>query len=852
MSVWVRKSVMAAVAVAAVCASGSVFAVKPPAETEGESSDVAAQREAYYALRRMNPYDSNFDSAKARLQAYNQFQQVLLARSTGIVLPGPVHTESWQSIGPAPITLGQTPTNATATSRSPVSGRVSSLAIDPIDNAVYAGGAQGGVWRTRNNGASWTPLTDFLGSLAVGTIVVAPGTHPLNQATLYLGTGEGNFSGDSYGGVGIYKSTDSGHTWQGPYGQAQFGNRSVATIAVDSANANHVLAGSTSGIFGVGGVLGPTLPVRGIYISNDGGATWAISASLSAHARISKIVQDPVVPTIWWAGVSLIAPASGGGLLKSIDNGATWSAVDGVATGLPAIVGANGVSGIARTWLSVSSGGASSVIYLGVSVVTSPGKGGRLYVSTDSGATWTNKPAADGYCQGQCWYDMPVYSPPETTTTVFTGGAGSSGALPSSFMRSTDSGGTFVDKMVGIDGNSALHADFHAITSWPGQPTHIWVGNDGGVFHSDDNGDHWISANTTLQLTQFEGCDLHPTDPSQAYGGTQDNGTDSFLGSTAWTHSDDGDGGFALIDQGTPTNVTHTYFNQSNYLIGAAVALNGPASGPADYLYFSGDYVPGGQNNGINPADNVLFYAPMALDRGVHDTLYFGTDHLYIAPSFFANTVAATNTSIVYTALNGGGGFAPPVPPSTFPGAISAIETIANVVPGSPANTILVGTSNGRVWRSTNAGTSFTETDMTPLVIAQYVSSIVVNPRNPNNVFQSRAGFTGAMPAHNVRVSNDGGATWTDASNGLPDIPVNSLAFDPVFSNQIWAGTDIGMYLSADGGATWIPYNQGVPNVAIFSVKANGHTGNVLTCTHGRGAFLLKLDTIFIDGFDGN
>ena len=118
-------------------------------------------------------------------------------------------------------------------------------------------------------------------------------------------------------------------------------------------------------------------------------------------------------------------------------------------------------------------------------------------------------------------------------------------------------------------------------------------------------------------------------------------------------------------------------------------------------------------------------------------------------------------------------------------------------------------------------------------------------------MFQSRAGFTGALPAHNVRKSIDGGQTWSDASNGLPDIPVNSIAFDPVFANQVWAGTDIGMYLSVNGGSTWIPYNQGMPNVAVFDIKANGHTGNVLACTHGRGAFLLRLDAIFIDGFDG-
>jgi photosystem II stability/assembly factor-like uncharacterized protein len=844
-----RTRAQLAVGIATICIAVSAAAVPPPPETEGEADDVGAQREAYFALRRTNPYDVSFDSAAARLQAYQQFQQAV-QRHPGSPA-AQMHFETWQGIGPAPIVNGQTPTSATQQSRSAVSGRVSSLAIDAIDNAVYAGGAQGGVWRTLDGGLSWTPLTDYLGSLAVGTIVVAPGAHALNQATLYLGTGEGNLSADSYGGVGVYKSHDSGRTWEGPYGSNVFGNRSVVTIAVDSADPNHLLAGSSSGIFGVGGVLGPTLPVRGIYASTDGGVTWTISASAAAHARVSRIVQDPTTPATWWAGISLVG-GSGGALLKSTDNGVTWSAVDGVATGLPAISGA-GVGGLTRTWISASVNGGSTVLYFATGEITRPsaGTGGKLYVSTDGGATWTHKAAADGFCQGQCWYDMPVHSPPETSTTVFTGGAGSSGSVPSSFMRSTDGGTTMVDRMVGVDGQSALHADVHAITSWPGHPERIWVGNDGGVFHSEDNGEHWTSANSNLQLTQFEQCDLHPSDPAQAYGGTQDNGTDSYLGSTAWSHSDDGDGGFAVIDQGTPTQVAHTYFNQSNYLIGAAVALNGPASGPADYQYFAGSIPGSGIANGITPTDSVLFYAPMALDRGVTDTLYFGTDHLYIAPQFFTNTVNATATSTVYTALNGGNGFGAPVPPASAGGAISAIETVANTVPGQQANAILVGTSNGRVWVSSNAGTSFTETDNSP-VIAQYVSDIVVNPRNPDNVFQARAGFTGALPAHNVRVSNDGGLTWSDASNGLPDIPVNALAFDPIFQNQIWAGTDVGMYLSTDGGTTWVPYNQGIPNVAIFDVKANGHTGVVLACTHGRGAFRLRLDAIFIDGFDGN
>lgn len=893
MSIRLLKPIVMAFSTGMLLASAISHAAKLPINTDAEAADTDAARAAYFMMRRSHPNDPNFDTANARYEAAKQFDAASKSSSATNFVQSVGHNEAWQSIGPSTIVGGQTPTNATPQSRSAVSGRVTSIAIDPIDNAVYAGGAQGGVWKTLDNGQSWTPLTDNLKSLAVGTVVVAPGGHPANQATLYLGTGEGNFSGDGYAGIGIYKSTDSGQTWQGPYGSAQFLSRAVDAIVVDSASPNHLLAGSSAGIYGISGTVPGSRAAVGVFVSNDGGLTWAptftTSPATPSYGFVSRIVQDPTTATTWWAAKTYSgnpSSATGGTLIKSTDNGATWVAVDGQATGLP-IVGSNPIDGgFVRSWLSASTAAGKTVLYYATSEIPPsqqppPGNGsyngGKLFVSVDGGVTWIYQAAADGYCQGQCWYDMPVYTPPEASTTVYAGGAGSSGGLlpgGSSFIRSTDGGATFTDEMVAVDGNSALHADFHAITSWPGQPNNIWVGNDGGVFHSTDGGQHWLDANTSLQLTQFSGCDLHPTDPNAAYGGTQDNGTEAWLGDQglpglggSWSHSDDGDGGFALIDQGAPANVAHTYYNLPNTQIFVTTATNGVASGPSDYQYAAG-YIPGFENNGINGADNVLFYAPMQLDHGVTDTLYFGTDHLYIAPNFFNQAIAATNAAIggpgspqnpppnpnyvVFTALNGGATLSPPIPPSTTTGAISAIQSVQNVLPGQPAKVIFVGTSDGHMWASTNSGSTFAPIDTASgqPAVRQYVSSIVTDPRNPNVVFESRAGFTGALPAHNVRRSTDGGTTWADASNGLPDIPVNAVIFDPTFPNQLWAGTDVGMYLSTNGGNTWIPYNQGVPNVAIFSLAANHRTHKILACTHGRGAFELNLDAIFIDGFD--
>ena len=479
----------------------------------------------------------------------------------------------------------------------------------------------------------------------------------------------------------------------------------------------------------------------------------------------------------------------------------------------------------------------------------------RRWMAARPGST---NPAADGFCQTQCTYDMPILVDPADPLTVYTGGGGSaplSGGVettPSSFMKSTDGGATFVSRVRGSNPASAitaLHADVHAITAWPGHAGEVWVGNDGGVWRSTNGAGVWQNLNTNLQVTQFQGCDLDPVNPAHAYGGTQDNGTNGWAGSSAWPHLDFGDGGFALIDQTNPANLVHTYFNQTQYLLGVGFTTSGFSTTQGGYFgSFSDDPATTTDGNGIGWTDRVLFYAPIHLDRGVHDTLYFGTNKLNKADAFFSQTVDSNGNGQpgIFHPL-GSGATGQDLAPG---GALSAIETVANA-PGLDAQIIFTGSSNGHVFRSVDSGVSFTEVDVTPTLTAQYVSDIVVNPRNSQVVFQTRAGFTGATPTHNVRKSVDGGLTWADSSNGMPDIPANALAFDPIAPNTIWVGTDIGAYLSTDGGATWNPYSNGLPNVAVFDLKTSAFTHTILACTHGRGAFRLDLDAIFIDGFDG-
>ena len=833
-----------ALAVTVAGATPAQAAADPDERVEGPRD----LREAYAQMRRVNPWQFNLRSADARLHALEkrvrseeqrrELGQAAFASAAAIA--------AWQPIGPAPLTGGQTPTQNTIP--SPVSGRVSAIAIDPVDGAVFVGAAQGGIWRSTDTGASWVPLTDALGSLAVGSIAIMRSNNAPGHATLYLGTGEGNYSCDSYGGVGVYKSTDSGATWQGPYGGAQFANRSINSIVVDRADPAHLVAVSGSGNYSVGCVVNPTRPDRGIFYSTNGGQTWTLATATALPANLagSNLIQDPHTPATWWAAMLTQDLGSGvqGGLYRSTDDGVSWSQQMGVAGGLPALTTA-----LERVWIAGGDGGAGgSVLYVGTSQAASnkPSESnfGRIYKSTNGGATWTELMGARGYCQNQCYYDMPIQVEPGNPQVVYIGGAGTADLqglgekTPSLFMRSNDGGATFTSHVYSASTNTALHADMHAITPWPGHASEIWVGNDGGVWQSTDGGDTWNNKNTSLQITQFEGCDTDATTANRFYGGTQDNGTNGYAGAIAWPHLDFGDAGFALIDQGAPDNLVHTYYNLSGALIGVGYTTAGFVTTQGDYI---GSFAP---NNGIGAFDRVLFYAPIHLDRGVHDTLYFGTHMLYRSNTFFATHQ--------FELQGGGADLAPVVPPALDGGSLSAIETVANVAPGQPAQIIFTGSDNGRVFRSTDGGATFNEVDAGALGF--FVSDILVDPNDPTIVYQSRAAFTEADPPYTVRKSVDGGTTWHNASNGLPDVPANALAADPYLPGKIWLGTDVGIFVSEDAGATWAPFNDGLPNVAIFDLKISKPGSSLLACTHGRGAFTLALsasDAIFADGFDG-
>jgi hypothetical protein len=735
--------------------------------------------------------------------------------TTVSALSGPSAAASgpaWTSVGPAPIPNGQT-----FGVSSPVSGRVTAIAIHPTNpDIAYVAAAQGGVFRTLNGGASWTPIFDNAQTLAVGSIAISPS----QPSTVYVGTGEGNFSCDSYFGVGVYRidnADGSSPTLSGPFAKDTANadvltGRSISKVLVHPTNPDIIFIGVTNGIGGLGCDAGTATAGRGLYRSTNATSANAtfqkitLNTAAGGNRSATDMEFEPGNPNTMLATVVGFSTAGDGGVYRSTNAlAATPTFTQTLSAGTLSVT--------ARVELAVNKVGSAVTVFAGIS-----DSNGTVKRSLDGGVTWSGVLAnATGYCGTQCTYDMPIAVDPTNPNVLYIGGNadGASSAILKKSTNATAATPTFTKIQTG------LHADSHSIEIYPSNPNTVWFGNDGGVWRSSNGGGFWTSLNTTgFNATQFQSLALHPSDPNYLIGGTQDNGTERQRPDGTWTRTDFGDGGFALIDQNATNTTTvrqyHTYFNQVNNLIAFSTSTSSTAF--ENWTLFGC----GGTANGISCTDTaVLFYAPIALGPGNPNTLYFGTDRLY----------RSTNNGATMTVV--GPQFAAGV-------AVSAI----GISPQTDAVRI-VGLRNGKVYRTMTGGaTSVAMTDVTGTVPARYISRAVIDPNNQNTAYVTLTTFFGSATAHIYKTTNLGAAapTWTALDAGqIPDVPVNAFAVDPANSNTLYAGTDIGVYNSTDGGATWAPFGTGLPRVAVFDMAVHSASRKLRIATHGRGIWEISV-----------
>jgi uncharacterized repeat protein (TIGR01451 family) len=812
----------------------AVGAVPLIQEEEGEGE--LLQRDAAYMSER-TAGDIPLDNQQAGALRGEAARAANRLRKEGVPTSGPsTFTGAWSQIGPNPIVQGL---------RSPgpqrfaaMSGRIGALAIRPSNGKFILGAAQGGIWLYDTATGTWSPKSNSEATQSIGALAIAPS----NDLIIYAGTGEGALSGDSYFGDGVIKSTDGGNTWASVSGD-YFRGVSMSRVVVDPTNANHVYAAVLRGRGGARRTS-PTVHSRfGIWESKDGAATWNLIQEVKDTNGATDLEIDPLNPQV------LYSSFWGDAIYKSTDGGGHWSTA---MAGLPL---GDFAATLTRFSISVShpSAASAAVLYAGFDWADATGyHQSRVFKSTNAAGSWTILPAGSGddtvqdYCGGQCFYDNVIEADPTNPNVVFAAGQFNYAIGSGGVFRSDDGGSTW--KNLGYD----QHPDYHALAFNPANTAQVIIGSDGGAWDSNDRGGRptaasplsavtWHNLNGTvvpatavvtgrsnLAIAQFTSIATDPTsafglEGQKVWGGTQDNGTmRKSINSATWFDVASGDGGQVLVDPTNTNYVYGTYYSISPYRF-----TNGGAS------FFSNQYI----RNGINLGDRSDFYIPFTLNQNNVEQLYLGTYRLYRTDNAKAPSAGDVKWKTISPDLTSGC-------TGTAPNGARNCSISAIGVGGGQA--VYTGALDGYVYVSPNAQVSDTPTwtriDRGELP-KRPIASIAVDRSNYRIAYLGYNGFNAATPGRPGHVFRtlDGGGSWADITGNLPDSPVNSLVLDPSFANTIYAGTDVGPFVTYNGGASWSALGTAAsfPMVAIDQIDLDPSHRLLAAGTHGRGAYRL-------------
>ncbi|MBI3766548.1 MAG: hypothetical protein HY277_08630, partial [Ignavibacteriales bacterium] len=537
---------------------------------EEESGDEILARERFFYTRRAGgPGKTIPDDAYAKAVA--QAMPLLSKDRTGSRAISAT-VPSWVSVNPSGMFYQRTGSNY-------ISGRTNSIASHPAHpNTLYIGAAGGGVWKTTNGGASWAPLTDHLTALTCGAVAVDPN----DSNVVYFGTGELNYSLDSYYGDGVFKSTDGGTSWT-KIATTSVG-RYISQIVIDPTNSNNVyLSGS-----------------YGVYRSADAGLNWGITGSGS---NANCLLLDPTNPQILY---TTKGGTSTNSIRKSTDGGGSWVTL---TNGLP-------TASMGRTQLAMAPSN-TSIIYASISNRSTDNLLG-IYRTTDGGSSWTLQSSATNYLGSQGWYDNAITVSPTNPDIIFVGGLDIYG--------STDAGVSLAQKTVWYTTSSMnmSHADIHFL-GFVGST--LYCGSDGGVYKSTNSGVAWSDLNATLSTLQYQSADYDPTNTQRLYGGTQDNNLEtSTNGGGLWIQRTTGDGGYSIVDPVSPNIVYGQY-------------VGGSLKRSTDYAVSFTEISPSGSSGG-------LFYNPYEIAPGDHNTIVFGRGDIWKTTSASTATSSSGWTQI--------------------------------------------------------------------------------------------------------------------------------------------------------------------------------------------------------------
>ncbi len=762
-----------------------------------------------------------------------------------------------------------------------MSGRVVDMDVNPADpTEFYVAYATGGLWYTANNGQSLVPVFEKENVFGIGDIAVDWPTR-----TIWVGTGEVNSSRSSYAGMGVYKSTDNGKTWEylGLPESHHIGkinlhptDKNIAWVAV------------------LGHLYSPNKE-RGVYKTTDGGKTWKQTLYVDDNTGAVDMDINPKNPdelyaAMWYRTRRAWNFEEGGrtsGIYKSIDGGNTWKPVTVAGSGFPS------GNGLGRIGVAVFASN-PNIIYATLDNQdhrpdTAQKKTDTNYVLKDFKEltkesflalddnkldTFLKKNGFPEKYKAASVKEM-VRTDKVKPTAVYDYLFDANTALFETpiigceIYRSDDAGaswkkvntkelnlyntyGYYFGKisvsntnenkvvisgftlMLSEDGgktfkatdNDATHADWHGCWMNPARDGHWVAANDGGCNVTYDNGKHWFKVNTP-SVGQFYKITVDDAKPYNIYGGLQDNGTwfgpSSSKDIDQWDY--EGVYPWKQIGGGDGMQVEADTRDNKTVYTGSQFGFYGRRS------------TDGGRGMSIYPRNNLgepklrfNWQTPIWLSKHNQDVFYYATNKFHRSLQK-GEKLEALSDDLTSGAKEGD------IP---FGTATTLVESPMKF------GLIYIGTDDGNIHVSKDAGYTWTKISgsLPKTVQGMYISRVTASVYKEGRVYASLNGYRNDNFGAYLFVSEDYGTTWMQLGNDLPTEPLNVVKEDPKKENIIYVGSDNGLYASFTMGKTFMTLDNSLPRVPVHDIAIQQRENELVIGTHGRSIYVTKLEAI--------
>ncbi len=797
-------------------------------------------------------------SAQERLKSIDQRKQ-LLSRST-------LNETGFRNIGP-----------------SVMSGRVVDIEVNPQDpTEFYVAYASGGLWQTKNNGQSFTSIFDSVDVLTIGDIAVN-----WQNRHIWVGTGEVNSSRSTYAGLGVYRSSNNGKSWE-YLGLPE--SHHIGKIQLSAKDPNTAWVA-------VLGHLYSESKERGIYKTTDAGKTWNQTLAIDANTGAIDVDIDPsneqnLYAAMWYrtrTASNFEESGKTSGIYKSTDGGDKWTLISTPTSGFPS------GDGVGRIGLAVYPKN-PSIVYAIVdnnfhqpdtamqkaadtsryvlrdfkaltvdqflalddrklnAFLKSPRNGIPVKYSAES----IKKDVKSGKLAPNCIWDYlydantalfetPIYGAqvyrsdnaglswvkthvkPIDLYSTYGYYFGKVFVSPSNPDKIAITG---VSVLLSTDGGKTfssigkenVHADHHFVWMNGQRDSHMIIGNDGGCNITYDNGAHWFKANTPA-VGQFYNIAIDMAKPYNVYGGLQDNGT--WFGSSATKENYDWyDGGhnpYTMIGGGDGMQVQVDWRDNKTVYSGSQFGA------------YSRQNLATKERKSVRPTRDLgepavryNWQSPILLSRHNQDVFYFGSNKFHRSMSK-GDSLVTLSTDLTTNPAQGD------VPFGT-----------TTTISESPIRfgLIYVGTDDGNVQVSKDGGNSFSLISQ-KLPKGLYVSRVIASKFNVARVYVTLNGYRNDHFNAYVYQSDDYGTTWKQIMKDLPSEPVNVIKEDAVAEQVLYVGTDGGLYVSLDGGNSSMAWTKGLPaSVPVHDLEIHPRDHEIILGTHGRSLYVGKLDAL--------